>query len=201
MTPKDSIQRLLQLGATLELSDLPRVQRLYISEKPTSPEHADLVASMSPESVTLNGSLMTVRDIPCLMQLVSLQSIVAHRIGFAGDILRQTIRFGDLQSVAMAHTSVDDADVLVLENRSGLRSIRFAGTQISDTAMKVFGTLPDLELLDIRDTSITTEGLSYLRGLRHLLTVDVTGTVITAQDASRYQKTVKHLLPDLEVLV
>ena len=201
MTPRDAVARLLQLGTTLDLGDLPNVEQLYISEEETPAEYAEVIAGMAPKAVTLNGALMTAHDVPALLHFSALQSIGARRMDFANALLRRIGEFADLQSIAMSHTSITDTDVAVLADRSGLTSIHFAGTQLTDTAMRTFGTLPDLEMLDVRETRVTNEGLTHLHSLRNLFTIDARGTAVTLDGANRYRKLVANSLPDVEVLV
>lgn len=201
MTPLDAAARIAQLGSRLDPTDFTNVEQLHICEDETPAEYADMIANMVPETITLNGALMTARDIPALLHFSSLQGIIAHRIDFANMLLRAIIKTSDLQSIAMSHTSITDADVAVLANRSGLTSIHFAGTQLTDIAMKTFGTLPDLELLDVSHTLVTNESLPQLRHLRNLFTIDARGTSVTVDGANEYRRLVSNSLPDIEVLV
>ncbi|MFG0255027.1 MAG: hypothetical protein ACF787_08005 [Rhodopirellula sp. JB053] len=201
MTPIDAATRIAQLGATLDPSDFHVVERLHICEEETPAEYADMIAGMAPETVTLNGALMTSRDIPALLHFSSLQGIVAHRMDFANDLLRAIVETSNLESIAMSLTSITDGDVATLANRSGLTSIHFAGTQLTDTAMRTFGTVRDLELLDVSHTGVTNEGLTQLHDLRNLFTIDARGTAVTIDGADRYRRSVANSLPDVEVLV
>ena len=185
----------------LDPGDLTRVKQLNICQEETPAEYAEMIAGMVPETVTLNGTLMTARDVPSLLHFSSLQGLVAHRMNFANVLLRQIAEFPNLQSIAMSHTSITDADVAVLAQHSGLKSIHFAGTQLTDIAMKTFGTLPDLELLDLHDTLVTDDGLPQLQRLTNLFTINVRGTAVTLGGADRYRTSVADSLPDVEVLL
>lgn len=201
MTPHDAIARLLQLGVSLRLEDLSKVEQLHISETATPAEYADIIGNMLPRTVTLNGALLAEGDIPALLHFPSLQGIVAHRIDFANSLLTQIRGSSSLRSIAMSHTSLTDADVGVLENHSRIAAIHFAGTKLTDTALKTFGSLPALELLDLRETLVTDGGLPQLQKLTNLFTIDVRGTAVTLAGAEQYRRSVAHILPDVEILV
>ena len=200
MTPHNAVARLNQLGTTLDAGDLSRVKQLYICEEETPPEYAEMIADMVPETVTLNGAVMTARDVPSLLHFASLQGLVAHRMSFADALLRHIAEFPDLRSIAMSHTRITDEDIAVLAQHSGLKTIHFAGTQLTDAAMQTFGTLPELELLDLHDTLVTDDGLIHLQRLTNLFTINVRRTAVTLNGADRYRTLVAHSLPDVEVL-
>jgi hypothetical protein len=201
MTPRDAVVRLHQLGTTLDLGDLSNVEQLHICEEETPAEYAEMIAKMVPETVTLNGALMTASDVPSLLYFSSLRGVVAHRMDFANALLRRIEYFRNLKSIAMSYTPISDADVAALINRSGVKSIHFAATKLTDIAMRTFGTLPDLEVLDLHDTFVTDAGLTQLQGLTNLFTIDVRGTSVTRAGADRFRASVERSLPDVEVLV
>ena len=196
-----ALARLLELGTTLGLDNLSDVECLHISAEATPAEFADMIAGMAPKTVTLNGSLMTGRDVPALLHFSSLQGIVAHRIEFATVLLSHVEEFPELRSIAMSNTLITDNDVAVLADRVRLSSIHFSGTSLTDVALRTFGTLPDLEVLDLRGTLVTDDGIMQLQDLTNLFTIDVRETAVTITGAKRYRDSVGHYLPDVEVLV
>lgn len=201
MTPLVAKARFAELGVSLEVVEFPHVQRLDVCEDPISPEHLDSVKELFPRTVTLYGALMTAQDIPALLHFSSLQSIVAHGLDFANELLRHAAGFPQLKSVAMARTTVTDLHVAALAKCSELTYLNFAGTQLTDVALKTFGTLSGLELLSLRNTLVTDDGLQHLHQLRNLFTVDVRGTTVTAAGADRFCHLVAGFLPDVEVLI
>ncbi|TWT74972.1 hypothetical protein CA85_02600 [Allorhodopirellula solitaria] len=201
MSPRDAAARIAELGSFVDPVDFSKVEHLHICEREIPANFADMVAGMAPETVTLNGALMTASDIAALLHFPSLRGIVAHHMDFASTLLPAIVKSSDLRSIAMSHTSITDTDVTVLANRSGLTSIHFAGTRLTDIAMTTFGTLPDLELLDVSDTHVTNDGLHQLRDLRNLFTINARGTSVTADGANGFRRLVANSLPDVEVLV
>lgn len=201
MTPRDAITRLAELGPTLDIADLTNVRHLHISDEGTPKELAQVIWEMLPDTLTLNGTLMTLRDLPALQYFTSLQGIVAHRTDLAKELLRSFVHSEHLRSIAMAFTSITDAEVELLANHPGIRSIYLAGTRITDTAMRTFGTLRDLELLDVRETRVSNNGLTCLMSLRNLFTIDVRETAVTREGADHYRHLVASFLPNVDVII
>lgn len=201
MKPSDVVTRLRQLGASIRINDFPRVKRVHIFETAMPQKYVGTITNMLPETITLDGSLMTENDVRVFLHFPSLRGIVAHRIDFANALLHQLPAFAGLESIAMSHTSLTDADVALLENHSSITSIHFAGTQLSNVSLETFGTLKSLEILDLRDTFVTDDGLLQLQNLTNLFTIDVRGTAVTINGADRFRKSVEHSLPDVEVLI
>lgn len=201
MTPQDAIKRLSQLGASLNISDLPKIESVCICEDVVVTMFNDTVANDFSQMVMLNSSLMTPADIPAILHFSSLRSLNTNSFELSSVLLNQIAPLAHLESIAMSGTSITDADVAILTNRLRLKSIHFSGTQITDAAMKTFGTLPDLELLDVSKTPVTDDGLQHLHDLQNLFTIDLKETAVTPGGAKRYRKAVKHILPDVEALV
>jgi hypothetical protein len=201
MNPSDAIARIHQLGASIDVAELSKVENVHVLVEEIPAKYAAMIQGMLPGTVTLDGSRMTAADVDVLLHFSSVEQIVAHRVSFAAVLLSRLATFANLKSIAMSFTPIRDVDLAGLANRSGLKSIHFAGTQLTDSALSTLGTLPDLELLDLRQTLVTNDGLQMLHHLTNLFTIDVRGTAVTVDGANQFRRSVAHVLPDLEVLI
>lgn len=201
MLPLDTIQRLNELGVTLDVNELPSVHNLDIDMDSGDSQFATLLTSMQPRTVHLPGLQMTTDDVPGLLNFPHLTAICAHQIPFASALLATGLPFPRLSSVAMSHTTLDDNDMTRLRNKTTLRSLHFTSTRITDDSLVTFATLPSLELLDLRDTQISDTGLMHLTNLKCLFTINARGTLVTPGGANEFRCRVAKWLPDVEVLL
>ena len=104
--------------------------------------------------------------------------------------------FGELVSVDLSDTSVDDDWLRQLSRFKNLERLRFGGCKnVGDTGLRFISGLHNLQELSLYDTAITNDGLVHMQDLRQLRILSLAATQITDKGLRNIQE-----LKNLEAL-
>jgi len=91
--------------------------------------------------------------------------------------------------VYLHNTSVQDADLAVLEKFPKLRNLFLGKTQIGDAGLEHLQKCGELQTLSLNSTRVTDTGLTSLSALTKLKTLNLQETPVTAEGAAELRKT------------
>jgi serine/threonine protein kinase/Leucine-rich repeat (LRR) protein len=119
-----------------------------------------------------SGQLATVQSLPrgaCRVVAVDLAELTQLK---RNDIKTHLAACGDIVSLNLSDTQLQEQDLTFLQDMPALRSLRLAKLRLSDKALALLEGHAALEILDLSENRITGQGLSKLaaaRGLKQLL--------------------------------
>jgi Leucine Rich Repeat (LRR) protein len=139
--------------------------------------------------VDLSGTKTTDDDLACLKPLAHLRLLNCSKTPVRGPGLDQLAGLGELQTLFLVGSELDDAGLAHLKGLTSLRTLHLGRTRITNAGLPALALLSRLRTLSLGNTRITDAGLGPLKEMRELGTLVLRHTHTTPAGVQQLRQT------------
>lgn len=103
-------------------------------------------------------------------------------------VLDSLKQIGDVNSVDLAGTKANNADMAVLSQLPELQELDLHETAVTDAGLTQIARMPRLRSLNLRGNRISDNGLRWLTNLANLDELDLRDTLVTAHGVAELRR-------------